>query len=65
MARMSVAEFFSQVKQVCDRTDFVVRIVVWAKSQRQLKLRIILNDRSVIAAYYNCENGKMAYYTVN
>ena len=61
MAGISAEDFARRVKQVCDESVRVVRVAVITQSKHQVKLRIFLRDRSVIAAYYNNENGKTGF----
>lgn len=61
MAGISVEEFTGKVKRICDETDMVVRAIVLTESQHQVKFRILLNNRTIIAAYYNDENGKTGF----
>lgn len=61
MAGISAEDFVGKIRQVCDESVLVVRVAVIAKSRHQAKLRIFLRDRSVVAAYYNNENGKTGF----
>lgn len=61
MAGISAADFASKVKRVSSESVLVVRVATIAQSKHQVKLRIFLRDRSVIAAYYNEENGKIGF----
>ena len=61
MVGMSAEDFARRVKQVCDESDIVVRVAAITQSKHQTKLRIFLRDRSVIAVYYNSENGQKGF----
>jgi len=61
VAGISAEDFASKIRQVCDESVLVVRVAVIAQSKHQAKLRIFLRDRSVIAVYYNSENGKTGF----
>ena len=61
MDGISAEDFARRVKQVCAASDLVVRVAVITQSKHQTKLRIFLRNRTVIAAYYNNENGKTGF----
>jgi len=61
VAGISAEDFVGKIRQVCGESVLVVRVAVITQSKHQAKLRIYLRDRSVIAAYYNNENGKTGF----
>lgn len=61
MAGISAEFFARKVKQVCSASDLVMRVAVITESHHQVKLRIFLKDRTVIAVYYNDENRKTGF----
>ena len=61
MAGIRAADFSLKVKQICAESALVVRVVIISESQHQIKMRILLKDRSSISVYYNDENGKTGF----
>ncbi len=61
MAGLNAEQFSQQVRQRCEKSKIVVRVLTLSESIRHTRLRIFLNDRSFVDIYYNQETGKTAY----
>jgi hypothetical protein len=61
MARISAARFGGNVKNVCAKSEIVMRVVSISEGELHLRFRVFLVDRSFLDVYYNQENGKTAF----
>ena len=61
MARISAARFGRNVKNVCAKSQIVMRVASISEGELHLHFGVYLVDRSCLDVYYNQENGKTAF----
>src|SRR6185295_5891718 len=54
------ARFGSNVKNVCAKSEIVIRVASISEGELHIRFRVFLVDRSFLDIYYNQENGKTA-----
>ena len=61
MVRISAARFGKKVKNICAKSEIVMRVTSISEGELHLHFRVFLVNRSFLDVYYNQENGKTAF----
>lgn len=61
MAFVAVFQFRQNVERVCSESDSVMRISILSETNRQVRMRIFLANRSILDVYYSSKTGKTAF----